>query len=93
MALSGQHVTGFFIGLGAAAAGFYLYKKNQSRIDDFLRRQGINIPERGSKDATAMTLEELVREKERLEDLIAEREVAAAASEPAVAADEAAASD
>ena len=76
MALSGQHLTGFAIGLGAAGLGFFLYKRYQDKVDDFLRKQGINIPRHGSKDVSGMTLEELVSEKERLEDIIAELEMA-----------------
>ncbi len=76
--ISSQHVTGFVVGLGVAAAGFYFYKKNQKRVDDWLRHQGIALPAAEASDYQAMTLEELVREKERLEDLIAEREHAAA---------------
>ncbi len=74
MALSSQHVTGFVLGLGAAAAGFYFYKKNQKQVDEWLRKQGIELPVASAGDHSAMTLEELVREKENLEDLIAERE-------------------
>lgn len=77
MSISSQHITGFVVGLGAAALGFYLYKTNQAQVDDFLRRQGIQVPGAGSKDSNSMTLEELVGEKEHLEDLIAEREMAA----------------
>lgn len=67
------HFVGFLAGVGASAVGFYLYKKNQTQVDEFLRCQGIQIP--GSRVSEAsMTLEELVREKERFEDLIAERE-------------------
>ena len=73
-----QHVTGFAVGLGVAAAGFYLYKKNQHQIDAWLRQQGIAVPTDAGRDYGPMTLEELVREKEQLEDLIAEREHAAA---------------
>lgn len=76
MALSSQHVTGFFIGLGAAAAGFYLYKKNQNKVDDFLSKQGIKVPGSSKKDLSSLSLEDLVREKEHLEDVIAEREMA-----------------
>jgi hypothetical protein len=78
MAISSQHVTGFVIGLGAAAAGFYFYKKNQKRVDEWLREQGIELPVTSGGNYSALTLEELVREKENLEDLIAEREYAAA---------------
>jgi len=75
MNLTSQHLTGFVVGVGAAAAGYYMYKKNQTQVDDFLRRQGIQMPESSSKDYGRLTLEELVGEKEHLEDLIAEREL------------------
>ena len=75
MAITSDHLVGLAVGLGAAAACYYLYKKNQSRVDDWLRQQGINLPTGPSKDHSAMNLEELVLEKERLEDLIAEREM------------------
>jgi len=77
MAITSQHVTGFVVGLGVAAAGFYLYKVNQKRVDAWLEGHGIRLPGAGASDPSAMTLEELVRQKERLEDLIAEREYAA----------------
>jgi hypothetical protein len=76
MNITSQHVTGFVIGVGAAAAAYYFYKNNQTKVDDFLRRQGIQIPERSLHDPATLSLEELVAEKERLEDLIAEREMA-----------------
>lgn len=74
MPVTSEHVIGFVVGLGAAAAGFYLYKANQRRVDSWLERQGIQFPGAGASDPKAMTLEELVRQKEKLEDLIAERE-------------------
>jgi len=76
MALNSQHVTGFVVGLGAAGLGYYVYKKNQKQIDEFLKSQGINLPGSAEKDYSSLTLEELVAEKERLEDLIAEMEMA-----------------
>ena len=30
MSINSNHVTGFVVGLGTAALGFYLYKKNQA---------------------------------------------------------------
>jgi hypothetical protein len=75
MAINGNHIVGFAVGVGAAGLGFFLYKRYQDQIDDFLRRQGINLPTQGSKDFGSMSLEELVSEKERLEDLIAEIEM------------------
>lgn len=79
MPITAQHVTGVVIGLGVAAAGFYLYKKNQKQVDAWLESQGIQFPGAGTSDPASMTLEELVRQKERLEDLIAERESTAGA--------------
>jgi hypothetical protein len=72
--MNSDHITGFAIGVGVAAAGFYLYKKNQARVDDWLRQQGINVQGGASRDIGGMSLEELVTEKERYEDAIAERE-------------------
>ena len=77
MAINSQHITGFVIGLGAAAAGFYFYKKNQKQVDEWLRKQGIELPTATGGDDGNRSLEDLVHEKERLEDLIAEREYAA----------------
>ena len=76
MALSTQHLAGFLAGLGAAAVGFYAYKKNQDKVDSFLSKQGIKVPGKSGRDSSSMSLEELVGEKERLEDLIAEKELA-----------------
>ena len=38
-----DHLVGAAVGVGVAAVAFYLYKKNQAKVDDFLRKQGINI--------------------------------------------------
>jgi hypothetical protein len=75
MSVNTDHVTGFVVGLGAAALGVYLYKKNQREVDEWLRQQGISVPQPSGRDESKASLEELVREKERLEDLIAEREM------------------
>jgi len=76
MNFTSQHLTGMVIGIGVAAVGYYAYKKNQPAVDDFLRRQGIQLPESSGNNYATMTLEELVAEKEHLEDIIAERELA-----------------
>jgi hypothetical protein len=75
MAINSDQITGFAVGIGAAALGVYLYKKNRQQVDQWLRQQGINVPDSGTPDPSSLSLEDLVREKERLEDLIAEREV------------------
>lgn len=74
MSLSNEHVTGFLFGIGVAGLGFYYYKKNQPQVDAWLKEQGIELPESPVRNYAEMKLEELVLEKERLEDLIAERE-------------------
>lgn len=89
MAIQSQHVTGFVVGLGAAAAGFYFYKKNQHQVDAFLREHGIDLPACGTLEVENLTLEQLVAEKERLEDIIAEREYAASQETPEPADEEA----
>ncbi|MGA2224050.1 MAG: hypothetical protein ABSH41_06375 [Syntrophobacteraceae bacterium] len=73
--ITSQHITGFVVGVGVAGLGFYLYKKNQLQVDEFLRRQGIQLQAVSTKDYAAMSVQELVAEKEKLEDLIAEREI------------------
>ncbi|MBS1261118.1 MAG: hypothetical protein MAG453_00439 [Calditrichaeota bacterium] len=75
MNINNDHFTGFLFGVGAAAAAYYFYRKNQPDVDEFLRRQGIELPVlQQERDLSSYSLDELIREKERLEDLIAERE-------------------
>ena len=81
MAIKQEHVVGFAVGVGVAAAGYYMYRKNQTQVDQFLREHGIDMPSPAAVDAESMTMEQLVAEKERLEDLIAEREMAEAPTE------------
>ncbi len=83
MTISNDHLSGFVFGVGAAAAAYYYYRKNQPQVDEFLRKQGIELPTlQTQRDVTDWSIEDLVREKERLEDLIAEREFSGNGSEP-----------
>lgn len=75
MIITRTHLTGFAVGVGVCAVGYYLYKKNEDKIDELLRNQGIDIPVSPKKDYSTMTLEELVAQKEQIEDLIAEKEM------------------
>ena len=75
---SNLNLSGFLMGAGVTAVGFYVYKKNQDRIENFLRDQGINVPMNSCRDFGQMELEELVSTKETIEDIIAEREMALA---------------
>ncbi len=70
-----DHVTGFVVGLGVAAAGYYIYMKNKDKVDEFLSGYGIKIPAAVVEEEGKMTLEELMLKKEHLEDLIAEKEM------------------
>jgi hypothetical protein len=76
MAITSEHLTGFAVGIGASALGFYLYKNNQAKVDAFLQEHGIQISSVFEKDPKSMTLKELIMAKEELEDLIAEKEFA-----------------
>ena len=70
-----EHLVGAAVGVGTVAVGYYLYKKNQSKVDSFLRKQGINIKTSSEVAYDNMNLEELMTTKEHLEDLIAEKEL------------------
>ncbi|GBE30018.1 hypothetical protein BMS3Bbin04_01044 [bacterium BMS3Bbin04] len=83
MTISNDHLSGFVIGAGAAAAAYYYYRKNQPQVDEFLRKQGIELPSlQVERDLGDWSIEDLVREKERLEDLISEREYSDQQSPP-----------
>ena len=78
MKLSIQHLTGFMAGLGVSVFGYYLYHKNQSKIDGFLGDLGFPIShEPQCNYSSSQSLEELVRTKESIEDAIAEKEAQA----------------
>ncbi len=80
--LTKDHAIGFLVGLGLSAVGFYLYKKNQGKVEEFLRSQGIEVSGSQAVATSTWSLEELVREKEHLEDLIAEKEIMGKAEVP-----------
>ncbi|MBP2026228.1 hypothetical protein J2Z35_000017 [Acetoanaerobium pronyense] len=71
------HVTGFVVGVGVAATGYYVYMKNKDNIDGFLAQHGVVVPKAKEQDLAQLTLEELLLRKEHIEDLIAEREMEA----------------
>lgn len=83
MAITTDHLIGAAVGVGVVAAGFYLYRKNRDKVDQFLRSHGMNVPVREDKPLAMMSVEELATLKEKVEDLLAEREVAAKAAVPA----------
>ena len=67
-------VKGILIGVGASLVGFCAYKHNEDKVDDFLRRHGVNVKSPAAGFET-MSVEELMRTKETIEDLIAEKEM------------------
>ncbi len=77
MKLHIQHLTGFIAGLGVSAFGYYLYRKNQSKVDRFLGDLGFPVSEPTCTYSASQSLEELVRTKESIEDAIAEKEAQA----------------
>lgn len=68
-----NHLIGAAVGIGAAAVAFYLYKKNQTKVDEFLRKQGINVKPSSCSNFETMDIETLTEVKEHIEDLIAEK--------------------
>ena len=70
-----DHVTGALVGVGIVAAGYYIYKKNQSQVDAFMKKQGINLPNNMGKDYRMMSVVELMETKELLEDILAEKQI------------------
>lgn len=70
-----DYVTGFVVGVGVAATGYYIYMKNKDSVDEFLSNYGIQMPSSEENNLHDFTLEELVLKKESLEDIIAEKEM------------------
>ena len=64
-------VKGILIGVGVSAVGFYAYKHNEEKVDNFLRSHGVKVTTAGFE---TMSVEDLMRTKESIEDLIAEKE-------------------
>lgn len=67
-------VKGILIGVGASVVGFCVYKHNEEKVDNFLRRHGVNVKSPAAGFET-MSVEDLMRTKETIEDLIAEKEL------------------
>ena len=75
------HVVGAAVGIGVTVAGYYLYKKNKTKVDAFVRNQGINIKSCDSVNYEDMSVEALTETKEHIEDILAERELNGATCE------------
>lgn len=83
--MNNDHVTGFVTGVACTAFAFYWYNQNRERIEEFLRAQelGLTTPmssfARPSAPVTVSnngeaspSLAQLMADRERLDDLIAE---------------------
>ena len=67
-------VKGILIGVGVSVVSFCAYKHNEDKVADFLRRHGVNVKSPAAGFET-MSVEDLMRTKETIEDLIAEKEM------------------
>lgn len=67
-------VKGILIGIGASVVGFCVYKHSEEKVDNFLRRHGVKVKSPAAGFET-MSVEDLMRTKETIEDLIAEKEL------------------
>ena len=67
-------VKGILIGVGASVVGICVYKHNEEKVDNFLRRHGVKVKSPAAGFET-MSVEDLMRTKETIEDLIAEKEL------------------
>ena len=67
-------VKGILIGVGASVVGFCVYKHNEEKVDNYLRRHGVKVKSPAAGFET-MSVEDLMRTKETIEDLIAEKEL------------------
>ena len=86
-AITKNHLVGAAVGVGVAAVAFYLYKKNQAKVDEFLRKQGINIKTSSCASLENLDIEGLTEMKEHIEDLIAEKTAAESVEEVIVEAE------
>lgn len=75
MIITKEHLVGFAAGVGVSAAAYYVYKKNQVKVDDFIEKHKIAVDSHADRPYEELSLEELMFEKEKIEDLIAEKEM------------------
>ena len=55
-------VKGILIGVGASVVGFCMYKHNEEKVDNFLRRHGVKVKSPAAGFET-MSVEDLMRER------------------------------
>ena len=69
---SNPKVKGSLIVVCVSAVAFYAYKHNEEKVDNFMRRHGVKVKSHSASYET-MSVEDLMRTKETIEDLIAEK--------------------
>lgn len=76
MVLNKDFLVGFLSGTVVGAVGYRLYEQNGGQLQRLIQPQGAFNPQPTSATQSPYqpTLEELVLQKERLEDMIAERQ-------------------
>ena len=62
--LNNPMTKGILIGVGVSAVAFYAYKKNEAKVDSFMRNHGINV-KTPTPDFKTMSVDDLMRTKER----------------------------
>lgn len=86
MMITNDHLVGFAAGAAVTALALYWYDQNRERVDSFLQAQGMGLGQPGMPWQGApqyapapppsgdqeLSIEELMAQKERLEDMIAE---------------------
>lgn len=90
MMITNDHLVGFAAGTAVTALALYWYDQNRERVDRFLQSQGVGpgqpgmpwqqapqyAPPPAASGDQKPTMEELMAQKERLEDMIAELQAA-----------------
>lgn len=78
MVLNKDFMMGFVSGTVVGAVGYRLYEQNQGQLSQLIQNPGIpsmnSLPSL-STNQNEVTMEDLIAQKERLEDYIAEKKV------------------
>ena len=64
--LNNPMTKGILIGVGVSAVAFYAYKKNEAKVDSFMRNHGINV-KTPTPDFKTMSVDDLMRTKENID--------------------------
>ncbi|MDQ0257286.1 hypothetical protein J2S74_004744 [Evansella vedderi] len=76
MAFNNDFLMGFVSGAVVGAVGYRIYDQNGGQLNRLIQTQPFNLGNQGNgnqMNGQSPTLEELIAQKEKLEDLIAEK--------------------